>query len=201
MTNMKNILAVCATLMGICVGVACNMSIGNTPTAALKKMTNDLKSNKDKLPNFDDMLCKQDATAINSMKNKFEALAKLGGKDLETMIDTKLKEGLSIDNIDDITFKNEKITGDNATVDIVSTKDSKITTLHMVKENGAWKVCEGIADKMNIFNAFINPEKSVEAATGLLSDTATINALKKLGESPEIKKLAEDLKKKIEELK
>jgi hypothetical protein len=117
---------------------------GSTPTAAIKAMAEEVKGGDFKA--ISKFLCEKDRKAMESMMPMMEAAAKMMGKDIKEMV----KEQMAKDdqfNLSNVEFKNEKITGDNATLDIVNKKEGKTETVNFIKESGTWKMCPDIAAK------------------------------------------------------
>ena len=103
---------------------ACSKSGGATPTATAKAF-------------YDAAKAKDVQTLKNSMSKKslevMEAFAKMGNQSL----DESLKENAKLPPA--FEARNEKITGDTATLEVKSQGD-KWDTLYFVKEDGQWKI-------------------------------------------------------------
>jgi flagellar hook-associated protein FlgK len=137
--------ALCAALTVIFAVSACSMLSGSSPTATFK--------------NFFEASKKKDAAAMKKSLSKgtldmFDKLAKEQNKSTDDMLkevdkddkDEKLPE-----------TRNEKITGDTATLEVKNDKTGKWDTLPFVKEDGAWKIAldkflenmlKGLGDKL-----------------------------------------------------
>ncbi len=117
---------------------------GGTPTAAVKAMAEEVKTGDFKA--ISKFLCEKDRKVMENMMPMVEAAAKMMGKDVKEMMKEQMAKNNQF-NLSDVEFKNEKITGDNATLDIVNAKEGKTETVNFIKESGAWKMCPGIAEK------------------------------------------------------
>ncbi len=135
----------CAALTVIFAVSACSMLSGSSPTATFKA--------------FFEASKKKDAAAMKKSLSKgtldmFDKLAKEQNKSTDDMLkevdkdakDEKLPE-----------TRNEKITGDTATLEVKNDKTGKWDTLPFVKENGEWKIAldkfledmlKGLGDKL-----------------------------------------------------
>src|SRR5215211_3377540 len=121
----RKITAFITTLLVFTLLIAgCSKSGGATPTATAKAF-------------YDAAKAKDVQTLKNSMSKKslevMEAFAKMGGKTL----DDTLKEPSNMPPA--FEARNEKITGDTATLEVKG-KGDKWDTLYFVKEDGRWKI-------------------------------------------------------------
>ena len=141
----SRIAALCAALTVIFAVSACSLLSGSSPTATFKT--------------FFEASKKKDAAAMKKSLSKgtldmFDKLAKEQNKSTDDMLkevdkddkDEKLPE-----------TRNEKITGDTATLEVKNDKTGKWDTLPFVKENGEWKIAldkflenmlKGLGDKL-----------------------------------------------------
>jgi Domain of unknown function (DUF4878) len=117
---------------------------GSTPTTTVKAMAEEVKTGDFKA--ISKFLCEKDRKMMESMMPMIEMTAKAMGKDIKEMMKEEMTKNNQF-NLSNVEFKNEKITGDNATLDIVNTKEGKTETMNFIKESGAWKMCPGIAEK------------------------------------------------------
>ncbi len=149
----------------------------NSPTGALKSMALIAKDGdfKAMIKGF----CKADATFMESLMPMMEMAAKASGKNMKELMKESMEKNGDL-NLNDVEFKNEKITGDNATIDVYSKKENTTNTMTMKKESGSWKICMGIADKAK--NAM---------SEGLGGMDKMKEGLEKIN-SPEMKKKLED---------
>lgn len=167
-----------------------------SPIGTLTAMASEMKTGDfDKMKNY---MCAADAKMMDEMMKMVEPIAKMSGMDLKTMMKEQMKDNKDF-NFNDVTFKNEKITGDKATVEAVNNKDQKTETLNFNKENGAWKVCMGIADKANEalkdkMSTDPNAPKSMEEMMEKMNDPKMQEEMKKAAEMMKNMK-PEDLQK------
>jgi hypothetical protein len=131
-------------LASIMLTQSCKSGGANTPTGTLKSMAADAKQGdfKAMVKNF----CKADAAFMESMMPMMEMAAKASGKSMKDLMKESMEKNGDL-NLNDVEFKNEKVDGDNATIDVFSKKENTTTPMTMKKEGGSWKVCMGIADK------------------------------------------------------
>ena len=120
--------ALCASLTVIAAVSACSLLNRSTPTATFKA--------------FYEASKKKDAAGMKKTLSKgtldmFDKLAKEQNKSTDDM----LKEVDKDDKSDKMPeTRNEKITGDTATLEVKNDKTGKWDTLPFVKENGEWKI-------------------------------------------------------------
>jgi Domain of unknown function (DUF4878) len=133
-------------LVIIVVTQSCKSGGGSSPTAAIKLMAADVKDGDFKA--MGKHMCSADAKMMDQLTSMIEGMAKLAGKDIKELMKEQMAKNKDF-NFTDVEFKNEKITGDKATVDAYSKKEDKTETINFTKESGAWKICMGIADKAN----------------------------------------------------
>jgi ERCC4-related helicase len=135
------------------------------------------------------MFCKTDREAAEQMMKMMEGFSKnLNLKDM-------MKYGFDDTDADNVEFRNEKIDGDNATVEMFNKKDNSTETIKMVKEGGVWKMCPGIAEEMK--NGLGDMKKMMEnGGLGALSDT-----LKNIMNNPEYQKGMEKVKEMMDDPK
>ena len=123
----RRINALCAALAVVMAVSACSMLSGSSPTATFKA--------------FYEAQKKKDAAGMKKTLSKgtldmFDKLAKAQNKSTDDM----LKEIPKDDSSEKPESRNEKITGDTATLEVKNDKTSKWDTLPFVKENGEWKI-------------------------------------------------------------
>jgi hypothetical protein len=119
---------------------------GATPTLALKAMAEDAKKGDFKL--MVKNMCKKDAEAMNKIISFAETAAKIAGMDIKDVLKKQMEKNNQF-NFNDVEFKNEKIDGDKASVDVLKKGETQAQTINFIKEGGNWKICMGIADKMD----------------------------------------------------
>ena len=103
---------------------ACSKSAGSSPTAAAKAFFDAAKAG--------DVKAMKNALSKKSLEI-MEAFAQLGGKTLDDTLKDTSKMPATFE------ARNEKITGDTATVEVKGQGD-KWDTLPFVKEDGQWKI-------------------------------------------------------------
>jgi flagellar hook-associated protein FlgK len=124
----RKINALCATLAVVMAVSACSLLSGSSPTATFKAFYEASKKN--------------DAAGMRKALSKstldmFDKLAKAQNKSTDDM----LKEIDKDDKPEKVPeTRNEKITGDTATLEVKNDKTNKWDTLPFVKENGEWKI-------------------------------------------------------------
>jgi len=136
---------------------ACSKSAGSTPTAVAKAF-------------YDAAKAKDVQTLKNSMSKKslevMEAFAKMGNQTL----DESLKENAKLPP----TFeaRNEKVTGDTATLEVKSQGD-KWDTLYFVKEDGRWKIAfdKGMENSMRDAGPTTDPDLPPPAPASPMPNT------------------------------
>jgi len=126
--NTRRINALCAALAVVFTVSACNLLGGSTPTATFKA--------------FYDASKKKDVPAMKKTLSKgtldmFDKLAKEQNKTTDEMLKDVDKDDKS-DKMPET--RNEKITGDTATLEVKNEKTNKWDPLPFVKENGEWKI-------------------------------------------------------------
>ncbi len=141
----RRINALCAALAVVLAASACSLLSSSSPTKTFKA--------------FFEASKKKDAAGMRKALSKgtldmFDKLAKAQNKSTDDMLkevdkdakDEKLPE-----------TRNEKITGDTATLEVKNDKMGKWDTLPFVKENGEWKIAldkflenmlKGLGDKL-----------------------------------------------------
>lgn len=105
---------------------ACNKSAGSSPTATAKAFYDAAKAK--------DIQGMKNAMSKKSLE-MMEAFAKMGGKTL----DESLKEPNASKQPPTFEARNEKITGDTATIE-VKDEQGKWQSMPFVKEGGQWKI-------------------------------------------------------------
>jgi hypothetical protein len=126
--NTSRISALCGALAVIFTVSACSLLSGSTPTATFKA--------------FYEASKKKDVAGMKKTLSKgtldmFDKLAKEQNKTTDEM----LKEVDKDDKSDKMPeTRNEKITGDTATLEVKNDKTNKWDPLPFVKENGEWKI-------------------------------------------------------------
>ena len=130
-TSMKirRIDAICVTFALVLAVSACNMLNRSTPTATFKA--------------FYEASKKKDAAAMKKTLSKgtvdmFDKLAKAQNKTTDEMLKDIDKDDKTPEKIPET--RNEKITGDTATLEVKNDKTDKWDTLPFVKENDEWKI-------------------------------------------------------------
>ena len=126
--NTRRINALCAAFALVFTVSACNLLGGSTPTATFKA--------------FYDASKKKDVPAMKKTLSKgtldmFDKLAKEQNKTTDEMLKDVDKDDKS-DKMPET--RNEKITGDTATLEVKNEKTNKWDPLPFVKENGEWKI-------------------------------------------------------------
>ncbi len=140
---MKFILIVASVFITTLAMVSCKSSTA-TPIGALKAMGTASKGNDYKA--IAKFMCKPDREAMEKIVVLVEEMSKKLGKDVKEMMKEKMGNNDQF-NMANVEFKNEKITGDNATVDIYNKTKQSTQTVTMKKEDGTWKMCMGFAEK------------------------------------------------------
>jgi len=135
---MKKIIFILAIATGL---AACNSNDAgpstSSPTATIDGMFNAMKNGQ--IDDFKKFITKNDAAMIEEGMRLANSIdSNLVKKAKETMAD-EFKE--KVKNVS-YKLKNEKIDGDNATVDAEVTENGKTEThaFNLVKEDGAWKI-------------------------------------------------------------
>lgn len=135
---MKKIIFILAITTGL---AACNSNDAgpstSSPTATIDGMFNAMKNGQ--IDDFKKFITKNDAAMIEEGMRLANSIdSNLVKKAKETMAD-EFKE--KVKNVS-YKLKNEKIDGDNATVDAEVTENGKTEThaFNLVKEDGAWKI-------------------------------------------------------------
>lgn len=120
--------ALCAALAVVMAVSACSLLSGSSPTKTFKA--------------FYEASKKKDAAGMRKALSKstldmFDKLAKAQNKTTEDML-----KAIDKDDKDEKIpeTRNEKITGDTATLEVKNDKTGKWDTLPFVKENGEWKI-------------------------------------------------------------
>ncbi|MDX6385910.1 MAG: hypothetical protein QOK48_3483 [Blastocatellia bacterium] len=144
--NTRRINALCGTLAVIVAVSACSMLNRSSPTTTFKT--------------FFEASKKKDTTAMKKSLSKgtvemFDKLAKEQNKSTDEMLKGLDKDGKE-EKIPET--RNEKITGDSATLEVKNDKTDKWDTLPFVKEDGEWKIAldkfiedmmiKGLGDKL-----------------------------------------------------
>ena len=124
----RRINALCAALAVVMAVSACSLLSGSSPTKTFKA--------------FYEASKKKDAAGMRKALSKstldmFDKLAKAQNKTTEDML-----KAIDKDDKDEKIpeTRNEKITGDTATLEVKNDKTGKWDTLPFVKENGEWKI-------------------------------------------------------------
>lgn len=170
-----------SALLAACGGKSGGPAAGSGPIATLKAMAASFKDKKD-VKGMLPMFCKTDREAVEKMMKLMEGFSKnVNMKDI-------MKNAFDDNDVDNVEFRNEKIDGDNATVEMFDKKNNSTETIKMVKEADGWKICEGIANEMKEGMGDLN--KMMEnGGLGALSDT-----LKNLMDNPAYQKEIEKAK-------
>jgi hypothetical protein len=124
----RRIGALCAALAVIMAASACSLLNRSTPTATFKAFYE--ASNKKDVAGMKKALSK-------GTLDMFDKLAKEQNKTTDEMLKTLDKEDKDQKMPE---TRNEKITGDTATLEVKNDKTNKWDTLPFVKENGEWKI-------------------------------------------------------------
>ena len=141
----RRINALCAALAVVLAASACSLLNRSSPTATFKS--------------FYEASKKKDAAGMRKALSKgtldmFDKLAKAQNKSTDDMLKEVDKDDKSEKMPE---TRNEKITGDTATLEVKNDKTSKWDTLPFVKENGEWKIAldkfledmlKGLGDKL-----------------------------------------------------
>jgi hypothetical protein len=146
-TEMKThrINALCAALAVVLAASACSLLNRSTPTATFKA--------------FYEASKKKDAAGMKKSLSKgtldmFDKLGKAQNKSTDDLLKDVDKDDKSEKMPE---TRNEKITGDTATLEVKNDKTEKWDTLPFVKENGEWKIAldkfledimKGLGEKM-----------------------------------------------------
>ena len=144
---MKNhrINALCVALAVVLAASACSLLNRSTPTATFKAFYE--ASNKKDVAGMKKALSK-------GSLDMFDKLAKEQNKSTDEMLKSFDKEDKNQKMPE---TRNEKITGDTATLEVKNDKTDKWDTLPFVKENGEWKIAldkviedmlKGLGDKL-----------------------------------------------------
>jgi hypothetical protein len=137
--------ALCAALAVVLAVSACSLLSGSSPTASFKA--------------FYEASKKKDTAAMKKRLSKgslemFDKLAKAQNKSTDDMLKEVDKDDKSTKAPE---TRNEKITGDTATLEVKNDKTEKWDTLPFVKEDGEWKIAfdkfleemiKGLGDKL-----------------------------------------------------
>ena len=126
--NTRRINALCAALAVLFTVSACSLLGGSTPTATFKAFYE--ASKKKDVPGMKKTLSK-------GTLDMFDKLAKEQNKTTDEMLKAVDKDDKS-DKMPET--RNEKITGDTATLEVKNDKTNKWDPLPFVKENGEWKI-------------------------------------------------------------
>src|ERR1700716_3053674 len=143
--NTSRTSALCGALAVIFTVSACSLLSGSTPTATFKA--------------FYEASKKKDAAGMKKTLSKgtldmFDKLAKEQNKTTDEMLKEVDKDDKSEKMPE---TRNEKITGDTATLEVKNDKTNKWDPLPFVKENGEWKIAldkfledlmKGLGDKL-----------------------------------------------------
>ena len=126
--NTRRINALCAALVIVLTVSACSLLGGSTPTATFKA--------------FYEASKKKDVSGMKKTLSKgtldmFDKLAKEQNKTTDEMLKDVDKDDKSEKMPE---TRNEKITGDTATLEVKNEKTNKWDSLPFVKENGEWKI-------------------------------------------------------------
>lgn len=109
-----------------------------SPTFVLNQMKTELQNgDAKKVATF---FCAADKRKFNTAYNVAELV--LGGR-ANAIIEFLKKQILQTQqiDIDNVTFKNENVTGNEATVEAHNNGGATIRKIHFVKENDVWKIC------------------------------------------------------------
>ena len=143
----RRINALCATLAVVLAASACSLLNRSSPTATFKA--------------FYEASKKKDVAAMKKSLSKgsldmFDKLAKAQNKTTDDMLkDIDKDDKDKAEKMPET--RNEKITGDSATLEVKNDKTDKWDTLPFVKENGEWKIAfdkfledvmKGLGDKL-----------------------------------------------------
>ena len=137
--------AVCAVLAVFLAASACSLLNRSTPTATFKA--------------FYEASKKKDAAGMKKSLSKgtldmFDKLAKVQNKSTDDML-KDIDKDAKPEKMPET--RNEKITGDSATLEVKNDKTDKWDTLPFVKEDGEWKIAfdkffedvmKGLGDKL-----------------------------------------------------
>jgi hypothetical protein len=121
--------ALCGALVVIFAVSACSLLNSSTPTATFKS--------------FFEASKKKDVAGMKKTLSKgtldmFDKLAKEQKKSTDEMLKSFDKDDNKDEKLPET--RNEKITGDTATLEVKNEKTGKWDTLPFVKENGEWKI-------------------------------------------------------------
>ncbi len=132
---MKNILLIFTIVL-----ISCNLKKDetNSPIFVLEQMKKNIEAGDTKI--LITHFCEKDAKKIQIGNTVAGVLLGQKGKFISDLIKKKLLESHQI-NFDNISFENEKITNNTATVESFNSKKEKTKTLHFIKENNIWKMC------------------------------------------------------------
>jgi hypothetical protein len=90
-------------------------------------------------------MCIADATTTKAFMEKY---IKDNGLDRKEYLKQQSADFKKTFEKDIKEYKNEKINGNEATIDVVNKETGEINILKFVKENGSWKICVNVAQKM-----------------------------------------------------
>jgi hypothetical protein len=121
-------LIVCAVAIALAIG-ACKKGAGSSPTATFRA--------------FYEASKKKDVASAKQMFSKhtlelFEIQAKMQNKSVDEMLKAGVEQKPVPDKMPEM--RNEKINGDEATLEIRDDQNDKWDTLPFVKEDGQWKI-------------------------------------------------------------
>jgi len=131
---MKKLVLILSIMTGF---AACSSTDSNSPTAVLDGMFTAMKSgNMDDIKKF---ITKSDVNMLETGEKLLNSVDPEAVKKMKTKMSEEFKEKSKTVSY---TLKNEKIDGDNATVEAEVTENGKTSShkFDLVKEDGAWKI-------------------------------------------------------------
>lgn len=111
----------------------------NSPVFVLEQIKKNIEDGDSKL--LLTHLCEKDAQKFKTANSVGEIVFGTTGKAIADLLKKKLADSHQL-SFENITFNNEKITGNTATVDAYNTKKEKTKIYHFIKENDVWKICK-----------------------------------------------------------
>lgn len=124
---MKNLKPICAMAVVVFAIAACNLS-SSSPTKTFKA--------------FFEAQKKKDVEAMKKTLSKSSiAMIEKGAKEQNKTVDKALTEGFETSKTDKMPeTRNEKIDGDNATLEVQNDETKKWDKVYFVKEDSEWKI-------------------------------------------------------------
>ncbi len=122
--------------------MSCKSSSNETPKDVMKRL-----SANGKQGDLDAAFKEMCAADVAYTKQLIKDLAKQNNAEVN-VFEKEVNEGFKkAYSGSDIAYENEKINGNQATIDAVNKTKGKTTTLPFIKEGGQWKICVGVEEK------------------------------------------------------